>query len=1002
MNHIFENYIRRLPALVFVAILLTATLLLGGCSTKKNTAMSRQWQAFNTRYNVYFNGSEHYKEQLKEMESSYKDDYTQRVLMHPAEARANEKLPQPSGDFKRTIEKMQKSIQLHSIKKKPAKKGNSQKEKEFRNREEFNPFLHNAWLMMGRAQYLNGDFLGAAATFFYIARHFKWKPEVVTEALLWQARCYCALDWNYEAENILVHIKEKQLTTSNLANLYNFVMGDYLVRSGDYDKAPKYLELAAKSAHGTQKNRIYFLLGQVYAHEGKRQQAYDAFRKAGSGAGLDYRAKFNARIKQSEVYTGTNIKSEVASLKAMTRFERNKEYFDQIYYAIGNLYLSRQDTVNAKENYRIAVEKSTHSDINKALPQLALGNILFAEGDYAKAQPCYSEAVPQLPTNYPDYKTLKKRSDVLDELSVYSGNVQLQDSLLDLSKMTEEEQMKVCKRLADEYKKKEKEAADAAKREEYLANQQGNGATEDPNAPKQYTLNNDKSWYFYNETTKNAGKTEFQRKWGARKLEDDWRRHDKTSYTMEEEPEDAEAAENAEKGEGADKTDEKGEDKAAVAKADNPREPEYYFKNIPKTPEELQNCNDIIQEGLYNMGVILKDKLMDYPAARKEFTTLNTRYPDNVYRLDVYYNMYMMAMRDDNAAEAEKYRQMVVTNFPESPYGMAMADPNYFDNLRTMAARQEDMYKDAYQAYLDDNNSQVHTLTNKMEADYPLSGILPKFVFIDALAYFTQKDYDTFKERLTYLLDKWPDTDMTEVAGNIMKGIRQGRALQGGGSNTRGMLWETRLSANTDSIADDGQPVEFERDPNKPQLLVLAFPRDSVNANQLLYDVARHNFSYVLVKDYDLEQMSFGNVGLLIVKGFTNMKELERYRSIMARENNFDLPASVRPIMISQANFELLLRRGRSFEEYFRFQENAAVEEVEATQEAAEDATEAEDVTPDEESDEQPAEAIEPAEEQPDQSPEEQPEPKPEKEQSATPEGEPNSEPEEATEEAAE
>jgi hypothetical protein len=402
------------------------------------------------------------------------------------------------------------------------------------------------------------------------------------------------------------------------------------------------------------------------------------------------------------------------------------------------------------------------------------------------------------------------------------------------------------------------------------------------------------------------------------------------------------------------------------------------------------------------MGVILKDKLMDYPAARKEFTTLNTRYPDNVYRLDVYYNMYMMAMRDDNAAEAEKYRQMVVTNFPESPYGMAMADPNYFDNLRTMAARQEDMYKDAYQAYLDDNNSQVHTLTNKMEADYPLSGILPKFVFIDALAYFTQKDYDTFKERLTYLLDKWPDTDMTEVAGNIMKGIRQGRALQGGGSNTRGMLWETRLSANTDSIADDGQPVEFERDPNKPQLLVLAFPRDSVNANQLLYDVARHNFSYVLVKDYDLEQMSFGNVGLLIVKGFTNMKELERYRSIMARENNFDLPASVRPIMISQANFELLLRRGRSFEEYFRFQKNAAVEEVEATQEAAEDATEAEDVTPDEESDEQPAEAIEPAEEQPDQSPEEQPEPKPEKEQSATPEGEPNSEPEEATEEAAE
>jgi hypothetical protein len=616
---------------------------------------------------------------------------------------------------------------------------------------------------------------------------------------------------------------------------------------------------------------------------------------------------------------------------------------------------------------------------------------------------------------------LKKRSDVLDELSVYSGNVQLQDSLLDLSKMTEEEQMKVCKRLADEYTKKEKEAADAAKREEYLASQQGNAtASDDPNAPKQYTLNTDKSWYFYNETTKNAGKTEFQRKWGARKLEDDWRRRDKTSYSVEEEPEEQDSADGADNGEKSDKSDNP-EEKAAVAKTEDPHQPEYYFKNIPKTEEEIQNCNDIIQEGLYNMGVILKDKLMDYPSARKEFNTLNTRYPDNIYRLDVYYNMYMMAMRDDNADEAEKYRLLVVTNFPESPYGMAMADPNYFDNLRTMAARQEDMYKEAYQSYLDDNNSQVHTLTNKMEADYPLSGILPKFVFIDALAYFTQKDYDTFKERLTYLLDKWPDTDMTEVAGNIMKGIRQGRALQGGGSNTRGMLWETRLSASMDSIADDGQPVEFERDPNKPQLLVLAFPRDSINANQLLYDVARHNFSYVLVKDYDLEQMSFGNVGLLIVKGFTNMKELERYRSIMARENNFDLPECVRPIMISQANFELLLRRGRSFEEYFRFQETATIEDVESTQESAADDADADKAAPAEEADEQPDDVVAPADSEPadeesdvvmaptvsepsdeepapDQSPDEQPEPKPEKEQPVVPEEGPDSEPEEATE----
>ncbi len=919
---------RLYPLLRWTAIplILLCLSMLVACSTKKNTAFSRQWHAFNTRYNVYFNGSEHYKEQLKEMEASYEDDYTRWLMMHPAEAKADPKLPQPSGNFDRTIEKMQKAIQLHSIKKKPRKRTSNQKEKDFRAREEFNPFLHNAWLMMGRAQYLNGDFLGAAATFFYISRHFKWLPNVTTEAILWQARCYCALGWNYEAENLLVHVKEKQLTNKSLRNLYDFVMADYNVKAGNYEAALPYLSAAAKAAHGTQRNRLYFLLGQSYAQLGRKKEAYEAFRKAGSGMGVSYRTKFNARIKQSEVFTGTNIRKEVNSLKSMTRYERNKEYFDQIYYAIGNLYLSRSDTTQAIANYRTAVNKSTRNGIDKALAQLALGNLLFAKGDYVGAQPCYSEAIPQLPESYPDYKKLKLRSDVLDELATYAGNVQLQDSLLALSKLPEAEQMKVCERLAQELKKREKEEADAAKREEYLAQQQQQGGNNNANAPKQYQLNTDKSWYFYNTVAKNAGKTEFQRKWGARKLEDDWRRRNKTTYSLEEET----ASEEGNDGNAPnDTTAAPGGKEGEVDKASDPHYAEYYYKNIPHTPEEIQTCNDIIQEGLYNLAIILKDKLGDFNAAAHYFTELNRRYPDNIYRLDAYYNLYLMYIRTGREKEAEQYRQLILTQFSDSPYGIAMQDPAYFDNLRRMNQVQEDMYAEAYTAYLQNDNAAVHTLTARMEQEYPLSKILPKFVFIDALSYFTQKDYDKFKERLTYLLDKWPDTDMTDMAGYILRGINAGRKLQAGTANTRAMLWETRLSNDSVQLGADGTPVNFERDPEKPQLLVLAFPLDSVNPNQVLYDVARNNFSWFVVRDYDLEQMSFGNIGLLIVRGFANMRELEHYRSVMARENNFNLPPAVRPIMISVANFDLLLRQGRSFEDYFRFQEEATIQEQE-------------------------------------------------------------------------
>ena len=381
-----------------VVLTLFLSVLFGACSPKKNTAASRNYQAFITRYNIYYNGDTHFRETLADMESKYEDDYSRQVFMHPVEAKSDPLLPQPSGNFDRSIEKAQKAIQLRSIKKRPKKKAGKSsdpKYKEWMKREEYNPFLHNAWMMMGRSQYYNGDFLGAASTFFYISRHFKWLPETVVESKLMQALSYVSLDWLFEAENIITRIKPEELTTKRLRELYNFVYADFHLRSQDYEAALPYLSAAAKEASGAQKTRLNFLLGQVYSRLGQKEQAYKAFKDAGSASSAPYRTKFNARIKQSEVFTGADISSEVKALRRMTRYDRNKDYLDQIYYAIGNLYLSRGDTVKAIENYVLANEKSTRNGIDKAMNQLTLGNLYFIRHNYELAQPCYSEAVPQ-------------------------------------------------------------------------------------------------------------------------------------------------------------------------------------------------------------------------------------------------------------------------------------------------------------------------------------------------------------------------------------------------------------------------------------------------------------------------------------------------------------------------------------------------------------------------------------------------------------------------------
>lgn len=911
-----------------VLAVMAIAMAFSSCSTKKNTAASRNYQAFITRYNVYFNGDQHFKETLKEMERAYEDDYSSQLFMHPAEAYSSPKSQQPTGSFTRSIEKAQKAIQLHSIKKRPARKpgrSNDPEYKKWLKREEYNPFLHNAWMLMGRSQYFNGDFLGAASTFYYVAKHFSWLPATVTEAKLWQARSYCALDWLFEAETIITRIKEDELTNGTLRELYYFTYADYLIRSHDNQAAIPMLREALRYAGGSQKTRLWFLLGQLYAAEGDNAAAYAAYGKAGSSSSASYRTKFNARIKQSEVYQGSDINKEINALRRMTRYDRNKDYLDQIYYAMGNLYLSRRDTANAIASYALAAEKSTRGGIDKAFAQITLGGLYFDRHRYDLAQPCYAEAVPQLPDDYPDIALLRKRSDVLDELAVYSQNVTLNDSLLRLAAMPEAERMAVIDKIIKDLKKKEKEEAEEAKREEYLAEQAavGGNLIQD-NAPTAYTLNTDKSWYFYNTATRNAGRADFQKRWGSRKLENDWRRRNKSSFSFDDfgtggNDDDSDSAGDS-AGEGDDETSGSASDSGSsdAAKANDPHYPEYYLRQIPMTDVEKTTAEDVIREGLYNSGLVLKDKLEDFDAADGEWQRLMSRYPDNIYRLDVYYNEYLMNIRRDRPAEAERYRQLILSEFPESAYAKAMADPAYIDNLRAMFARQEALYEQAYADYLADNNAGVHSAYERMAADYPLSPLMPKFMFLNALAYVTDNKPEEFSATLKELLERYPDTDVTPIASSYLRGLAQGRKLRSGGSNMRGMLWNIRLSNDSTAVAD-GPEIEFVLEPEEPHYLVMLFSTENISPNRLLYDVARHNFTTYMVRDFDLEVMNFGPLGLLVIKGFRNEAELNHYRTLLAQDHGVIIPAEVRPVRISKSNFEKLLQGGGSFDDYFRF-----------------------------------------------------------------------------------
>ena len=614
-----------------VIVLLAVLLLTAGCSVHKNTARTRFWHSFTAKYNTFYNGKLAFIDGQLEKEKGNKDDYTELLPLFTVGNKNSREIGK--GNFDRTVEKMEKTIKQHSIKARPEwnkSRKKTQKDIEWLSRREYNPFLWKAWLMMGEAQFQSGAFDEAAATFSYVSRLYQTQPAINGQARAWLARCYTELDWFYDAEDVIRNQHRDSIHYS-AQRAWNQTLANYYLSTGELERALPYLRKAIKGERRkTQKAREWFLMGQVLTALDRNQEAYKAYGHV-AAQNPPYELEFNARIAQTEVMAAGNYRKMIRRLKHMAASDKNKDFLDQVYYAIGNIYLSRNDTIQAITAYEEGNEKSTRSGTEKGVLLLRLGNLYWDLERYNDAQRCYGEAIGLLDKERPGYEELSQRSKVLDELVPYTDAVHLQDSLQQLALMPEAERLAAIDRVIDELKKKEKEEADKAREAEVEQAQQRQGAMGNRDQrggrqqPQQTLSSNKKDgqWYFYSQMAVNQGKQTFQKQWGRRENADNWRRSNVTvvASPTQESPEDSESKEKPEDLEGsedqiASKDKETPEDQAASeaqALADSlaadPHNREYYLAQIPFTEEQKAESDNLIKDGLFHAGVIFKDKL---------------------------------------------------------------------------------------------------------------------------------------------------------------------------------------------------------------------------------------------------------------------------------------------------------------------------------------------------------------------------------------------------------
>lgn len=902
--------------MLLAAVLLAAT----GCSTQKNTAKTRWWHSFKARYNTYYNGTLAYIDGSLEKENGNKDNFTEMLPLYTVGNKQSREIGK--GNFEKAIEKCQKTIKLHSIKKRPVwdkKRRKTEKDIEWLSRREYNPFLWKAWMLMGRSQFYKGAFDEAASTFAYMGRLYQTQPAIYAKSRAWLAKCYLEESWLYDAEDVVRNMERDSIHWSAHKE-WDYTYADYYIHTGDYAKAIPYLRKVIKhEMRRKQRAREWYLMGQMQAALGNKAEAMRAYKRV-IRQNPPYEVEFNARIAMTEVMSGGQWKKMVSRLKRMAASDKNKEYLDQVYYAIGNIYLAQNDTAKAISAYERGAAKATRSGIEKGVLLLKLGDIYWEMERYNDAQRCYGEAIGLLDKERKDYEELSHRSKVLDQLVPYTDAVHLQDSLQTLAKMDEKDRNAAIDRTIAELKRKEKEERDRLAEQNAQETMQQNSGNNNmqQNNRQQNNMNQQTNglWYFYNATAVSQGKAAFQKMWGKRENVDNWQRVNKTVVNFGGNQEETELSEAQLDSIARQEAIEDSLAQIADSAQNDPHKREYYLAQIPFTEDQIEASNKIIEDGLFNAGVIFKDKLNNLPLSEKQLTRLTSQYPDFEKMADAYYHMYLLYMRKGETDVAEGYVERLKKEYPESEWTTLLSDPYFVENAKLGVHMEDSLYASTYDAFKAARYAEVSGNVRISDSRFPLGANRDKFVFIGGLSKLNEGDAEGCLEDMNTVVKKWPQSGVAEMAGMIVKGVSEGKRLKGGKFDLDN-VWERRSEVLTDNDSTAVRELSDER--FAAFTFMIAYKPDSTDENRLLFELARYNFTSFLVRNFDIAVEDADGIHRMKVSGFRNYDEALQYvRQLFTNKTITSLIGRNRTIIISEQNLPLLGRQF-SYDDYARF-----------------------------------------------------------------------------------
>ncbi len=818
----------------FALVLLCLILSVSSCSQEKRTWTSLAWHNTLAHYNGYFLAKEKMKEFEGDQLFSHKDNYNRVLEVYP--------FP-PLGSAAGANAAMEEVIKKASI---PVQRHKNSK------------WVDDSYLLIGKARFYKEDWENAIQTFKYINTKFT-DADVKHNAVIWLLITYTRMGDISNAKSVIAYLKKETLSKQNLRE-GALAFAWYYQKKKDYAKMLDYLGMAAElTPTGKEKGRLSYALGQLNQKFNRDAEAESAYRTV-LRCRPNFDLEFNARMNLAQVVAISDekqLKKIRKRFKRMSRDLKYEDYLDKIYHVMGLFEIKQNDMKTGISYLKTALKKGKPGSRQKPYTFLKLAELHYSPlRNYVWAKNYYDSTVLGLDTAEDNYKAIVKRQKVLGEFVKHYVTIQTEDSLQGLAKM---DSVQLRKLIEQKVKSEQDKAEEAQKLARKLARQQAangvdpmdNSALGNLGAGAASGGQGTGEWYFSNPIAVANGRTDFRKKWGSRKLEDNWRRSNKQSEFSDADDQDSSAVRKDEPlasgkdGKGGNQVEEK-----ADGKPDPKQLQQGFMKNIPLSPEQLAGSNARLQEALFEIGKIYDQKLEEPELAIAALERDVKDFPRYEKIPEALYNLCLLYRRKQDNVNFERCKSRLTTEFAESVFAKLILNPNYLQENKQKNEIIGELYRSAYEQYRGNMFIEASNGVASIRQNYPKSDYEDKLAILSALITARTVDIPSYVKELKAFQVNFPKSPLQEFAALCIQNAEKGKGSP----------------ASDSALAAAPKAISFNEDLQKKHYFLALIPSMNVPEAQIQAAFSDFNAKFYPGENLQVTTLPFGDNKHVLLK----------------------------------------------------------------------------------------------------------------------------------------